>query len=64
MKKISGTRFIAEIPQGSSWRIFAGRIIVAGPSHEPYYQNDDGTKEVIKPLPEQPDRDVPPESNA
>lgn len=49
-KRRPGTKFIGLIPEGSDWRFVNGRIVVAGPTHEPYYLNEDGSKEVIKPL--------------
>lgn len=48
-KRRPGTKLVGEIPAGSDWRIVNGRIVVAGPTHEPYYLNDDGSKEIIRP---------------
>jgi hypothetical protein len=50
MKRRPGTRFIAAMPEGASWTVWNGKIIVCHPDGPPYIQHWDGTKEEIKPL--------------
>jgi hypothetical protein len=47
-KKIPGMRFVAELPEGAEWRVFNDRIIVCAPNEQPYFQNDDGSREYLK----------------
>jgi hypothetical protein len=39
------------IPEKSSVRVEADRMIVAGPSHDPYILLEDGNTVVVKPYP-------------
>lgn len=46
-KRPPGIKFVGEIPAGSDWRFVGGRLVIAGPSHAPYFLNDDGSKETL-----------------
>lgn len=48
-KRPPGIKLVGEIPAGSSWCFFKGRLVIAAPRHAPYFLNDDGSKEPLLP---------------
>lgn len=43
------TEVIGTLPAGSAVSLIRGRMVIAGPTHKPYYLNQDGTTEEILP---------------